>query len=792
MLQAANHLGEWTTFSHGVKNWWTTSKHWWESPRGAVVRIEVLVVLISTSMVFLAAFGSLRRRRLNFVAQKLVLAAYLSSSLVTYTLGSMQSSLVKSSMYPFWAVSLYILSGSAHSITAYSLDDNSREMERTYQSFLSMFYVGLIAVTIFNYGGGILLFFDMVIFASLKWAQRDSACEMASRSWNLNKMVADYMQQEHTGRGASYDPASMKGYHYLVDWPLRKSKLEAGTLYATQLTTKANVIDIEKIWWCESLNSEQRDACLSFSLFHLLRRRFFGFGCGESRRQKTHDFVFNGQLAKNENGAINYGRVFKVIDVELAFMYDFFFTKHAVTYYHEQRIVSTMLRFTLIMYALMSATIAVSRGPLARFLRVRNWSPVVTTTTTDVIFTLVILACIAMLEVLQMLLYWTTIWGTVHLACHSVRRREALRTREDLAFRVVESFRAVPFKIRSFISNKYCYWFPQRNQCYWQNMLGQYSLVESARYKPILSKALHALSKLDPYVSVANSEVIFPFMNNLGVRWSAGKPGKPVELSAEVKEALVQSLECTQGVLTNGQSSLRSNRADDLLWACRHDDMHQYSGTGSSEQKDNQTHFILTWHIATCYCEGLAKMAYPCPSVGGDLKQRDLDVATKLSKYCAYLVVSEPKLLPGHHYDTSRVFDAVVEEAIGFLQSESIETCESKEEIFHKGMRLGKQLEGMEEGARWKVLADFWAEMLLYLAPSDNVKEHVECLAKGGEFITHLWALLTHAGILERGQRIVIPNDIENAGADEPYPGGEESSYCRFWEGSPIFIQDII
>jgi hypothetical protein len=48
------------------------------------------------------------------------------------------------------------------------------------------------------------------------------------------------------------------------------------------------------------------------------------------------------------------------------------------------------------------------------------------------------------------------------------------------------------------------------------------------------------------------------------------------------------------------------------------------------------------------------------------------------------------------------------------------------------------------------VLADFWVEMLLYAAPSENVKEHIEQLAKGGEFITHLWALLSHAGINER------------------------------------------
>jgi hypothetical protein len=64
-------------------------------------------------------------------------------------------------------------------------------------------------------------------------------------------------------------------------------------------------------------------------------------------------------------------------------------------------------------------------------------------------------------------------------------------------------------------------------------------------------------------------------------------------------------------------------------------------------------------------------------------------------------------------------------------------------------VRLGKQLEGMEERTCWKVLADFWVEMFLYIAPSDNVKEHIQNLTNGGEFITHLWALLTHAGILD-------------------------------------------
>uniref|UniRef100_A0A453MHT7 Uncharacterized protein n=2 Tax=Aegilops tauschii TaxID=37682 RepID=A0A453MHT7_AEGTS len=55
-----------------------------------------------------------------------------------------------------------------------------------------------------------------------------------------------------------------------------------------------------------------------------------------------------------------------------------------------------------------------------------------------------------------------------------------------------------------------------------------------------------------------------------------------------------------------------------------------------------------------------------------------------------------------------------------------------------------------DEGRRWKVLAEFWAEFILFLAPSDNVDIHAEMLGAGGEFMTQLWALLNNAGILER------------------------------------------
>ena len=99
------HLGNTTstTFLH-------QSRNLWKRPRGTVLRIEALALVAIVLTFFVAVLGSCRRWSNHWIVQKGFLAAnVLSLSLGTYSIGIMQSSSVKSEMYPIWTVCLFTL-----------------------------------------------------------------------------------------------------------------------------------------------------------------------------------------------------------------------------------------------------------------------------------------------------------------------------------------------------------------------------------------------------------------------------------------------------------------------------------------------------------------------------------------------------------------------------------------------------------------------------------------------------------------------------------------------------------
>ncbi|CAD6334605.1 unnamed protein product [Miscanthus lutarioriparius] len=242
-----------------------------------------------------------------------------------------------------------------------------------------------------------------------------------------------------------------------------------------------------------------------------------------------------------------------------------------------------------------------------------------------------------------------------------------------------------------------------------------------------------------------------------------------VKLPDTVKPEIASSLKSIAPTdhLTNGEASLQRNE----LFITPFKETLRRDGW-------DLTDTMLIWHIATNCCEtGLT----PAVEISRHGKLRHYrEVATTLSRYSAYLMASVPELLPGNPTYISFTFDKVMQEATVVLypgQEEDIreraianrdmltealnrsrpsdQEDHNNDTIFFRGLKLGKELEDHidNEEIRWKVLAEFWAEIILYVAPSDNVRGHVERLANGGEFITHIWALLSHAGILTRHLR---------------------------------------
>ena len=179
----------------------------------------------------------------------------------------------------------------------------------------------------------------------------------------------------------------------------------------------------------------------------------------------------------------------------------------------------------------------------------------------------------------------------------------------------------------------------------------------------------------------------------------------------------------------------------------------------------NYTERILVWHIATSHCEDHRPVAEPT------IQSDNRKVASILSGYCAYLVASAPELLPDgatwngfivkgvreiaqselRGLGTRWITKLVGKTRKGLHMEDEGRPSQRPAQVYREGKELGRQLLEVieDEEELWQVLATLWTEMLLSMAPSDDLNAHAESIAKGGEFITHVWALLSNVGINE-------------------------------------------
>ncbi|XP_056175744.1 uncharacterized protein LOC115663033 [Syzygium oleosum] len=674
-----------------------------------LLKIEALLVIAPAILVFLGISGSFRRHCRNGAFAMVTLAAYtLTPAVIAYTLGLFQSTPYCSLLFPIWATYLVAVLGNVDSYTAHSMEDIERWKSFRVDSAVKCIMTSwMIATYAILWRNPLVCILFVILFLNVD--ERARALMLASNSVMQKKcrLIGDYMSTEHQWSNSSdEDPATMRGYRYLVivageakvhsscskaKWRRKAAPWLDGDAphYRQLLEVTDEVITVEKVWNCKgrllSVSGGDRDGrlkdlCLSFSLFKFICLRFTGYSLPREAHNKLWRLIQH--MLSEENG---YERVFRVIEVELAFLFDLFYTKYPVNL-HCRPSVYKLLLFPIV--------VAV---PL-----ILLYAAILEQDVFAIIAIVLLLMSILVVKLTQFGIMIFSEWAKVTYICKYVRSEWWRRNK--CAGKLIEIICRV--------------WLVKP----WGRQLRQYSLLKSYSYSP--RKCIY-------------NRLTAAYLDQ---KRDGQKQIAPTNLSTEVKKAIAQSLE---KYLEKGQASLRLNDLSDVLsWACN---------------LETATHVIMVWHIATTFCE------HEVPRAQLSQEQRDdFDVATELSQYLAYLVAFAPRLLPGHPCRTEYIFGRAVSEARelvgGSLVSmeeriqklkKVIDNEQYQETSVGRGARLGMQLVNVVagEGQIWKVLADFWADMLLYVAPSNDTAAHGKYLTTGGEFVTHIWVLVSHAGI---------------------------------------------
>ncbi|PQP92742.1 uncharacterized protein Pyn_17513 [Prunus yedoensis var. nudiflora] len=176
---------------------------------------------------------------------------------------------------------------------------------------------------------------------------------------------------------------------------------------------------------------------------------------------------------------------------------------------------------------------------------------------------------------------------------------------------------------------------------------------------------------------------------------------------------------------------------------------------------------ILLWHIATDLC-------YEKSNDVGDGSHRGF--SKTLSDYMLYLLVMQPTMMSSvagigqtrfrdtcaeaKKFFSRSELESGVEEKVHFceglldintdVQPIDVKGDRSKSVLFDACI-LAKELAKMEEN-KWELISKVWVELLSYSASHCRANNHAQLLGKGGELVTFVWLLMAHFGIGEQFQ----------------------------------------
>ncbi|KAK1382812.1 hypothetical protein POM88_020547 [Heracleum sosnowskyi] len=180
---------------------------------------------------------------------------------------------------------------------------------------------------------------------------------------------------------------------------------------------------------------------------------------------------------------------------------------------------------------------------------------------------------------------------------------------------------------------------------------------------------------------------------------------------------------------------------------------------------------LLLWHIATelCYNDKIDENIQP--------PEHHRKIAKLISDYMIYLLVMKPGIMSAVSRKVlirfrqtcdvaTHIFDKELytkERLLPKVQLQGIACERFYDFIINRGMdggtiistllapaMLAEELKKIEIEERWKIMSRVWVELLSYGASHIKSSAHAQRLSKGGEFITVVWLLMTHLGLVDQ------------------------------------------
>ncbi|KAK1354447.1 hypothetical protein POM88_047703 [Heracleum sosnowskyi] len=175
---------------------------------------------------------------------------------------------------------------------------------------------------------------------------------------------------------------------------------------------------------------------------------------------------------------------------------------------------------------------------------------------------------------------------------------------------------------------------------------------------------------------------------------------------------------------------------------------------------------LLLWHIATelCYNDETDIKYYS--------REHNRNIAKLISDYMIYLLVVKPGMMSAVSRKVIISFRETCDEAKDifdeistkekllpevelqgiacdrFMDSAKKKTTQTS--ILFNAANLATELKKLEFDKRWMITSKVWAELLSYGASHIKSNAHAQQLSKGGEFITVVWLLMTHLCLVDQ------------------------------------------